>query len=226
MNMGNKIIVALDGPAGSGKTTTAKLVAERLGYLYIDTGAMYRAVTYAWLKENKELNESDLCDLVKTLRIELKQSDKGQKTFLNGEDVTDLIRSPEVTKNVSSVSAIGCVRDALVMQQREIGKNGGVVMDGRDIGTVVFPNAELKVFFKATIEERAKRRAKEMIEKGSKVSIEQIKKEINDRDNYDSTRKISPLSMADDAVEIDNSNLTIDEQTTIVEMLARKRIDQ
>jgi cytidylate kinase len=224
--MEKNIILALDGPAGSGKTTTAKLVADRLGYLYIDTGAMYRAVTYAWLKENKELNEKDLCNLVKGLKIELRQSDQGQKTILNGEDVTDAIRLPEVTKNVSAVSAVGCVRDALVKQQREIGKNGGVVMDGRDIGTVVFPNADLKIFFKASIEERAKRRAKEMIEKGLKVSIEQIKKEISDRDNYDSTRDISPLKMADDAVEIDNSNLTIDEQTTIVEMLARKRISQ
>jgi cytidylate kinase len=224
--MEKNIILALDGPAGSGKTTTAKLVADRLGYLYIDTGAMYRAVTYAWLKENKELNEKDLCNLVKGLKIELRQSDQGQKTILNGEDVTDAVRFPEVTKNVSAVSAIGCVREALVKQQREIGKNGGVVMDGRDIGTVVFPNADLKIFFKASIEERAKRRAKEMIEKGLKVSIEQIKKEISDRDNYDSTRDISPLKMADDAVEIDNSNLTIDEQTTIVEMLARKRISQ
>jgi cytidylate kinase len=224
--MEKNIILALDGPAGSGKTTTAKLVADRLGYLYIDTGAMYRAVTFAWLKENKELNEKDLCKLVQGLKIELKQSDQGQKTILNEEDITDAIRLPEVTKNVSAVSAIGCVREALVKQQREIGKNGGVVMDGRDIGTVVFPNADLKIFFKASIEERAKRRAKEMIEKGLKVSIEQIKKEISDRDNYDSTRDISPLKMADDAVEIDNSNLTIDEQTTIVEMLARKRISQ
>jgi len=224
--MEKNIIIALDGPAGSGKTTTAKLVADKLGYLYIDTGAMYRSVTYAWLKENKELNDKDLCYLVKDLRIELKQSDQGQKTILNGEDITEAIRLPEVTQNVSAVSAIGCVREALVKQQREIGKNGGVVMDGRDIGTVVFPNAELKIFFKASIEERAKRRAKEMIERGLKVSIEQIKKEISDRDNYDSTRDISPLRISEGAVEIDNSNLTIDEQVTIVEMLARKRITQ
>lgn len=223
--MNTSIIIALDGPAGSGKTTTAKIVADRLGYLYIDTGAMYRAVTYAWLRENKELNEEEICELVNDLKIELKPSENGQKTYLNGNDISDAIRSPEVTGNVSPVSAIECVRNAMVSQQRKMGQKGGVVMDGRDIGTVVFPNAELKVFFKASIEERAKRRAKELIEKGMKVSIEQIRKEIRDRDNYDSTRDISPLKKADDAVEIDNSNLTIDEQATIVEMLARKRIN-
>lgn len=224
--MEKKIIIAIDGPAGSGKSTTAKLTAERLEYLYIDTGAMYRAVTYAWLKEKKEMNEKVLCELVNKVSIELKPSKNGQKTYLDGDDVTDVIRSPEVTRNVSPVSAVGCVREAMVKQQRSMGKNGGVVMDGRDIGTVVFQNAELKVFLKASIQERAKRRAKELIEKGLDVSIEQIKNEIKERDNYDSTREISPLCIADDAVEIDNSNLTIDEQTTIVEMLARKRISQ
>lgn len=223
--MEKRIIIALDGPAGSGKTTTAKIVAERLGYLYIDTGAMYRAVTYYWLQKNTKLDESIICKMVKDINIELKPSDNGQKTLLNGEDASEAIRNPEVTKNVSPISAVACVRKALVAQQRTMGENGGVVMDGRDIGTVVFPDAELKIFFKASIEERAKRRAKELIEKGMKVSIEQIKKEIKERDDYDSTRVISPLKKADDAVEIDNSNLTIDEQATLVEMLARKRIE-
>ena len=141
-----KIIIALDGPAGSGKTTSARLVAKKLGYLYIDTGAMYRAVTLEWLNSGTELNEENVNRITDNLMVNLEQSEIGQRTILNGKDVSDDIRLPEVTKFVSPVSAMAYVREKMVAQQREISKGGGVVMDGRDIGTVVFPNAELKIF--------------------------------------------------------------------------------
>ena len=183
-----KIIIAIDGPAGSGKTTTAKIVAEKLGYLYIDTGAMYRAISLAWIQQNREYNEIEVCKLCDSINIELKPSENGQKTFVDGLDVSDDIRLPEVTKMVSPVSAIGYVRDKMVYMQRELGKNGGVVMDGRDIGTVVFPNAELKIFLIASISARAKRRTLELLQKGIQADEKEIQEQILYRDNYDSTR--------------------------------------
>lgn len=215
-----KIIIALDGPAGSGKTTTAKIVADKLGYLYIDTGAMYRAVTLAWLRQNKEYSDAGVITLLDSLQIELRQSEVGQRTILNGEDVSEDIRLPEVTKLVSPVSAIAEVRDKLVAMQREIGNAGGVVMDGRDIGTAVFPNAELKVFLVASIETRANRRTKELVAKGMEVNEELIKKEIADRDHYDSNREHSPLRKAEDAIEIDTSDMTLQEQADTIIALA------
>ena len=219
-----KIIIALDGPAGSGKTTTAKIVADKLGYLYIDTGAMYRAVTLAWIRQNKEYNDAGVIDMLDSLQIELRQSEVGQRTILNGEDVSDDIRLPEVTKLVSPVSAIAEVRDKLVAMQRAIGNAGGVVMDGRDIGTAVFPNAELKVFLVASIETRANRRTKELLAKGMEVNEELIKKEIADRDHYDSNREHSPLRKAEDAIEIDTSDMTLQEQADTIIKLADRII--
>ena len=218
------IIIALDGPAGSGKTTTAKIVADKLGYLYIDTGAMYRAVTLAWIRQNKEYNDAGVIDMLDSLQIELRQSEVGQRTILNGDDVSDDIRLPEVTKLVSPVSAIAEVRDKLVAMQREIGNAGGVVMDGRDIGTAVFPNAELKVFLVASIETRANRRTKELLAKGMEVNEELIKKEIADRDHYDSNREHSPLRKAEDAIEIDTSDMTLQEQADTIIKLADRII--
>ena len=218
------IIIALDGPAGSGKTTTAKIVADKLGYLYIDTGAMYRAVTLAWIRLNKEYSDLGVIALLDSLNIELRQSEVGQRTILNGDDVSDDIRLPEVTKLVSPVSAIAEVRDKLVAMQREIGNAGGVVMDGRDIGTAVFPNAELKVFLVASIETRANRRTKELLAKGMEVNEELIKKEIADRDHYDSNREHSPLRKAEDAIEIDTSDMTLQEQADTIIKLADRII--
>lgn len=215
-----KIIIALDGPAGSGKTTTAKIVADKLGYLYIDTGAMYRAVTLAWLRQKQEYSDAGVIAMLDSLQIELRQSEVGQRTILNGEDVSEDIRLPEVTKLVSPVSAIAEVRDKLVAMQREIGNAGGVVMDGRDIGTAVFPNAELKVFLVASIETRANRRTKELLAKGMEVNEELIKKEIADRDHYDSNREHSPLRKAEDAIEIDTSAMTLQEQADTIIALA------
>jgi cytidylate kinase len=220
-----KIIIALDGPAGSGKTTTAKRVADELGYLYIDTGAMYRAVTHAWIESNKpesDIDEEHMEDFIKNLTIHLKQSDEGQKTLLNGKDVSYEIRLPEVTRLVSPVSAVACVRGWLVDEQRHLGENGGVVMDGRDIGTVVFPQAELKIYLIASPEARAHRRYLEMKAKGMEANEEEIKDAIIARDEYDSTRDHSPLRKADDAIEIDTSDLSFDEQTKMVIELAKK----
>ncbi|MBL7976333.1 MAG: (d)CMP kinase [Candidatus Kapabacteria bacterium] len=217
-----KIIIALDGPAGSGKSTTARLVAEKLGYTYVDTGAMYRAITLAALEQNIQLEETPLTELVKTIEVELRQSPKGQRTFLNGVDVSERIRETDVTANVSVVSAISSVRQKMVFLQKRLGKSGGIVMDGRDIGTVVFPQAELKVFMVADIRKRAARRYAEM--GNTDNSIEDIAALIAQRDILDSTREISPLTKADDAVEIDTSDLTIQQQVEMILQLAEQKI--
>ncbi len=216
------IIIALDGPAGSGKSTTARRVAEALGYVYIDTGAMYRAITLAALREERSITNSDLLPIVKEYQLQLTISPDGQRTILGREDVTEEIRSPEVTKLVSAVSALPSVREAMSKRQREMGKNGGVVMDGRDIGTVVFPEAELKIFLIASLEERAKRRLAEL--KSDTVSLEEMCKQISERDKQDTERLVSPLRKAADAVEIDTSALSIDAQTERILALARERI--
>lgn len=221
-----KIIIAIDGPAGSGKSSSAKIVAERLGYIYIDTGAMYRAVTLEAIRRGIAENEEEICKMLPELEIQMQPSPNGQRTILNGVDVSDDIRLPEVTRLVSPVSAMPCVREKLVSEQRRIGANGGVVMDGRDIGTVVFPNAELKIYLVASIEARAERRAKELREKGLDVDIEEIKKQIIDRDNYDSSRPISPLRKAEDAILIDTSNLTLQQQSEMIIELAQKIINE
>jgi cytidylate kinase len=210
--MKKDIIIAIDGPAGSGKTTTAKMLADRLQYIYIDTGAMYRAVTLAALREGVEFTEDALGELVQNLYIELAQSPQGQRTFLNGEDVSDAIRRPDVTQNVSQVSAKVSVRRAMVEQQRQIGREGGVVMDGRDIGTVVFPQAEVKVFMTASIDQRAQRRSSEMIAKGMAATEQEVAQQLKERDKLDSERAVAPLAKADDAVEIDTTKLSVGEQ--------------
>lgn len=220
-----KIIIAIDGPAASGKSSSAKIIAETLGYTYIDTGAMYRAVTLAFLRTKREYDEKEIVELCDNIKIELFPSEKGQCTFLDGEDVSEAIRTPEVTKWVSPVSAIVEVRKKLVAMQRKMGENGGIVMDGRDIGTVVFPNAELKIFLVASVQTRAMRRFKEHQAKGENLSIEEIEKDILRRDKYDSSRQTSPLSKAIDAIEIDTSNMTLDEQSMNIVNLARNLIN-
>ncbi len=220
-----KIIIAIDGPAGSGKSTTARHVAQSLGYVYIDTGAMYRAVTLGWLRSGLELSDENVADVLNKLKIELKQSDDGQKTFLNGEDVSDAIRLPEVSRYVSPVSAMSYVRSKLVDEQRRMGMEGGIVMDGRDIGTVVFPYADLKIYLVASISARAERRALELKNKGIEFDVEEIKNLIRDRDTFDSSRPISPLTKAPEAVEVDTSNLTIEEQVDLILGLAQQIIN-
>ena len=208
-----QLIIAIDGPAASGKSTTARLVAEKLGYLYIDTGAMYRALTVKALEEKIDLtDENALTKLAKRSKIELKKENNKYRTLLDGKDVSEKIREPEVSRNVSVVCMPKGVRKRMVTLQQEMGKKGGVVLEGRDIGTVVFPNAHLKIFMIASIEERAKRRKKDLEAKGYEVNLKQLKQEIMMRDKKDSTRENSPLTKAKDALLLDTTNLTIQKQ--------------
>jgi cytidylate kinase len=214
--MMEKLIVAIDGPASSGKSTTAKLLAEKLGYLYIDTGAMYRAITLLAIRHKILDNQEAIIRLAKESDIQLR-FEKGQTSvFVDGIDVSEEIRSMEVSKQVSPVSKIEEVRKIMVQKQRLMGKNGGVVMEGRDITTVVFPDADVKIFLNATIEERANRRVKEYHSKGIDISFDQVVENIRERDRIDSSREVSPLKKSDDAIEIDTTNLTIDEQVNLI----------
>lgn len=212
-----KITIAIDGHSSCGKSTMAKDLARELGYTYIDTGAMYRAVTlFAMRKglfaEDGTIDTETLQGLMGEVSIAQKNIEGKTITFLNGEDVEKEIRSMEVSSHVSPIAALPFVREKMVEQQRQMGREGGIVMDGRDIGTVVFPNAELKIFVTASAEVRAQRRYKELIEKGMPASYEDILRNVTERDYIDSHRAVSPLRPADDAVILDNSNLTIAEQ--------------
>ncbi len=213
-----KIIVAIDGHSSCGKSTIAKAVATKFGYIFIDSGAMYRAVTLFALRRNLitegKVNEQDLIRLVPEIKIEFRFNPEKQKsdTYLNGENVEDEIRQLPVSQNVSPVATIAEVRSAMVRLQQEMGKNKGIVMDGRDIGTVVFPGAELKLFVTASAEIRAQRRFDELTAKGETVSYAEILQNVQERDFIDSTREASPLRKADDALVLDNSYMTREEQ--------------
>ncbi|WP_170007494.1 (d)CMP kinase [Bacillus fonticola] len=220
------ISIAIDGPAAAGKSTVAKRVAETLHYIYIDTGAMYRALTYRAMQVGISVHEEDeLVALLQKISIFLKQSDVGQIVFVDGEDVTEAIRTDLVTQNVSYVAAQRGVREDMVKRQQQLAKQGGVVMDGRDIGTDVLPHAECKVFLLASVEERAKRRYEENKQKGFSVNFEKLKEEIARRDRIDSEREVSPLKKAVDAVEIDTTCRTIDEVVQSILSLASERMD-
>ena len=217
------MIVAIDGPAASGKSTTAKMVAKKLKMTYLDTGAMYRAVTLALLQSNTDLGDYDsVCKVVDEVVLDI--YDEGAKTVvrLDGKDVTQAIRSMLVTKNVSAVSAIKYVRDAMVKIQRNIGKKTNCVVEGRDIGTVVFPDAKFKIFMVADIKIRAERRLMELHEMGENRSIQEVMTDLKKRDEKDSTRPHSPLQKADKAIEIDTSMLSIDQQVKKIIKLVRK----
>ena len=217
--MSKNVKIAIDGPAGSGKSTTARLLASKLKYIYIDTGAMYRAITLWWLKNGK-ISEEKLSSSLKKISVELDYLNDMQITILNGQNVSDEIRDNEVSSNVSYISSLIAVREYLVEVQRNLARDIGVVMDGRDIGTVVFPNAELKIYLVADIKERAIRRQKELREKGQIIELSELEKEIALRDKKDSSRKISPLKKADDAIEIDTSGLSIEQQVEKIYDLA------
>jgi len=213
-----KIIVAIDGFSSSGKSTMARRLASKVGYRYIDSGAMYRAVTlYALdaglIDTDNNIDTAKLLTALPSLRIDFApQADGSQHTMLNGVDVEDEIRRLRVSNAVSPVAAIPQVRHALVAMQQALGRERGIVMDGRDIGTTVFPDAELKIFVDASAQTRARRRFKEMIEKGAQVSYEDVLANVVHRDHIDTTREESPLRRADDAIAVDNSGMTIDEQ--------------
>ena len=215
--MSKNLVIAIDGPAGSGKSTTAQLVAQKLGFIYIDTGAMYRAITHLAIRNNALGNNNKIIELAANSDVDLKFENGVTNISINGEDLTDKIRTLDVNNNVSDVSKIEEVRKILVRKQREIGsKATSVVMEGRDIATVVFPNADVKIFLTATIDERAKRRAKEYAVNGTEIPVTEIKNNLKNRDQIDSSREVSPLIKAEDAIVVDTSYVTIEEQVDII----------
>ena len=205
------LVVAIDGPAGAGKSTVAQLAARKLGCTYIDTGAMYRAVAWKTLQRKQPVTDELILDVVKDVHVELAYVEGKTTVSVDGTDVTGEIRTPEVTAIVSQVAALGPVRSRMVELQRRMAAKGSVLMDGRDIATSVLPDANVKIFLTASIEERARRRYKEMQEKGYDISLEELQKEIAARDKADSEREISPLVQAPDAELLDTSNMGIDE---------------
>lgn len=206
------MIVAIDGPAGTGKGTVAKLISERLDFVYIDTGAMYRCITLKMIRENISLNEEEkIKDLLERTKITFKNLEDKQHVYLDGEDVSDLIRKPNVNELVSPVSAIKIIRIKMVELQRKLGEEGNVIMEGRDITTVVFPNAEVKIYLDAKLEIRAERRYKELIARGNDITYEDTLESIRKRDKNDMEKEMGALKIAEDAVVIDTSNMTIEE---------------
>ena len=225
------MIVALDGPAGSGKTSTAKAVARKLGFTYLDTGAMYRAITLAAINSRQEMKEATVVEILQETHLDVRYEAGEMKVFLNGTEVTDVLRTEAVNDNVSFVSSIKAVREKMVTSQREISHRivdagGGVVIDGRDIGTVVFPEAHVKVFMNASPEVRAKRRVEELEAAGRPVNLQEILENIKFRDKFDSTRAIAPLKKAEDAVALDTSILSFEEQVSRVVNLVKERAVQ
>ncbi|WP_026584972.1 (d)CMP kinase [Bacillus sp. J33] len=224
--MSRKISIAIDGPAAAGKSTVAKIVAEKLSYIYIDTGAMYRALTYKAIQSKASLeDEAALMEILNNTKIDLQPGSQGQLIYLDGQDVTNEIRFSEVTNSVSIVSMHKLVREEMVARQQRFARHGGVVMDGRDIGTHVLPEAEVKVFLLASVDERAIRRHTENLQKGFPSDLEKLKEEISLRDKLDSEREVAPLKKADDAVEIDTTSLSIEQVVEKIMDLAHERIE-
>jgi cytidylate kinase len=226
-----RLTIAIDGPAGSGKSTVARRVAAMLGYVYLDSGAMYRAVALKALERKVPLENEDLLEsLARETHIELKPPTPEQeaagmrnRVFLDGREVTREIRTDEVAQTASRLATIGSVRHVLVAEQQKAGAGGGIVMEGRDIGTVVFPNAELKIFLEASAVTRAQRRWMEHQEKGEKVTVAKVMEEVRERDKRDRERKVSPLVRAKDAVLVDNTAMGIEETARLIVLLARER---
>jgi len=218
------LIIAIDGPVGSGKSTLARRVAELMGYVYIDTGAMYRALALKAVRRGLGFDrDSDLETLARGTRIDLKALDGTQQVFLDGEDVTTAIRTPEVSQAASKIAVVSGVRRVLVAEQRRAGQQGGVVMEGRDIGSVVFPDADLKIFLTASPEVRAERRYREHQQKGDSIDLARTLVEIHERDQRDRERTTSPLVRAPDAVVVDSTAMEAEEVARLVVMLANGR---
>lgn len=218
-----RLKIAIDGPAGAGKSTLARLLSQRLGIPYVDTGAIYRALALkAYRLGISEENEEKLGELARNLRIEFRRDERGLRVYLEGEDVSEEIRSPEITRLSSPVSKHPKVREALVGLQRELAK-GGAVMEGRDIGTVILPDADVKIFLTASVKERARRRYLELKEKGYEVDLEELEREIEERDRRDATRNTAPLRMAEDAVLLNTDNLSIEEMVEEALRIVREK---
>ena len=216
-------VVAIDGPAGAGKSTVARLVAEELGYAYIDTGAMYRAVTLKMINTGTPFSSEAVGRIARNVHIFFKPDGKVNRVFADGLEITEAIRSTAVTDAVSKVAALSAVREAMVAQQRRLGQEGNVVLDGRDIGTVVFPQAGCKIFLTASVAERARRRYEELKAKGQQVDLELIKHDIEVRDKKDSERALAPLKQAEDAVLVDTSAMTVTQVVAAILKLVRER---
>ncbi|MGH9804045.1 MAG: (d)CMP kinase [Candidatus Acidiferrales bacterium] len=224
---GKRIVIAIDGPSGVGKSTAARAVAQRLGYLYVDSGAMYRAVGLrVWEEGINALNAPAVNALTANLQVDLKPTDSGVHVLLDSRDVTDAIRRPEISLAASQCAMIPEVRRLLVTQQQRIGGQGGVVMEGRDIGSVVFPGAELKIFLDADFEERARRRHEQHLEQGIPSSLEMTRKEVEERDRRDRERAVSPLVQAPDAVYLDTAAMTAEEAVDVIVRLAEKKVKE
>lgn len=219
-----RITIAIDGPAGAGKSTVARVVAQRLNYTYIDSGAMYRAVTWSVLRQGIAVSDSEkVIKIAQAINIALNYHGGKTQVMVDGADVSENIRTPEISRTVSEVSKIGGVREAMVHLQRQLASFGGVVMDGRDIGTHVLPDADIKIYLTASIEERARRRWQELCEKGYTVSLEELAKDIACRDRVDCERDIAPLIQAADAILIDTTALTIDQAVEQILRLCEER---
>ena len=220
------INVAIDGPAGAGKSTVARGAAKELGYIYVDTGALYTTVGLSAQRKNILGDEEKIAGMLSSITVELKFDDNGeQKVYLNSEDVSSLIRTPEISMAASSVSQIPAVREFLLELQRSIARNNNVIMDGRDIGTVVLPNADVKIFLFASPECRAERRYKELIEKGEDVRYEDVLKDVNDRDYQDSHRKIAPLKPTEESVMADTTGKALPESIEMVVSVIKEKIN-
>ncbi len=218
--------VAIDGPGGAGKSTIARCVAKKLGFVYIDTGAMYRTAALACINRgiNIKENPEKAIEIVNSISIDIDYIEGEQRIFLDGCDVSEKIRTPEISMGASDVSAIGAVREKLVSMQRALAGTKNVIMDGRDIASAVLPDADVKIFLTASSEERAKRRYKELCEKGAQVSYDEVLKDIQKRDHQDTTRAVSPLKQVEDAILIDTSDLTFDESvSTVLDLINSKR---
>ena len=218
--------IAIDGPAGAGKSTMAKALAKELGAMYLDTGAMYRAFGLYMLRKNAVNDKAAVARAVEDMDIDVRFVDGAQRLYLSGEDVTSAIREPEVSMAASTVSAVPQVRERMVALQRKIAEGQNVVMDGRDIGTKVLPNATLKIYLTASAEERARRRCKELEEKGKPEPYEQVLRDMVQRDYQDTHRAASPLQPAEDSVHVDSSKLTIEETVTLMKKLAEEAISR
>jgi cytidylate kinase len=220
----SKLIVAIDGPVGSGKSTVARRVAELLGYVHLDSGAMYRGVAWKALRDGVPLDSPEqLAALAETVRIDLVPSDGKLRVILDGEDITDLIRTPEVSHAASVVAVVPEVRHPMVAEQRRAGAQGGVVMEGRDIGSVVFPHADLKIFLDASPEVRAERRLRELQEKGETLELDKVLADVRQRDRRDREREMSPLVRAADAVVVDNTAMDAEETARVIVLCAREK---
>ncbi len=220
----SKTTIAIDGPAGSGKSTLAKMVAERLGFTYLDTGAMYRAITYLAIKKGIVDDEDAVGKYVLGLDVTLNFENGTTSVFVNDTEVTDFIRTPEVNGKVSEIAAMPAVRKELVRMQRQMGEIGNVVAEGRDQTTIVFPDADLKIYLTADVDVRTERRYKEYSEKGIEIDIEEVKENLKKRDKIDSSREVGPLMKAENAIEVDTSKLSVDEEFEILIENIKKKI--